>query len=46
MQKKNRGAQIQQRRRAKYAALRGKVVDWVEDGASVEPTLAPQKIWE
>ena len=31
MQKKNRGAQIQQRRRAKYAALRGKVVDWVED---------------
>ncbi len=26
----NRGPQIQARRRARYAVLRGKVVDWVE----------------
>jgi hypothetical protein len=26
----NRGARIQQRRRAQYAVLRGKVVNWVE----------------
>jgi hypothetical protein len=28
--KKNKGARIQKRRRAKYAVLRGKVVEWVE----------------
>ena len=31
MNKKNREGQIQQRRRAKYAALRGKILDWVEE---------------
>lgn len=28
--KNDKGAQIQKHRRAKYAVLRGKVVDWVE----------------
>ena len=31
MKEKNRGEQIQRHRRAKYAALRGKIVDWVEE---------------
>lgn len=31
MKKKNRAEQLQQRRRAKYAALRGRIVDWVEE---------------